>query len=146
LKGDDLPAEQSNHASDLMGPPFPQDQRGSPRAIDFELGRSSRTIFSSQQKSFATASNRIFDKLAVELDSISLRGFSCRMGQSVNELTVRRQDEQARSGAVESASDEQRSATERLRQQVGDQRRFAIIVAAGVSDRLVEQKILAGRR
>jgi len=102
-----------------MGPPFSQNQRGSSRPIDFELGRPSRTIFSTQQKSLATASNRIFDELTVELDSISLRGFSCRMGQAVNELTVRSQYEQTRSGAVESASDEQRSATKRLRQQVG---------------------------
>jgi len=129
-----------------MGPPFSQNQRGSPRPIDFELGRPSRTILSAQQKSLATASNRIFDKLTVELDSISLRGLSCRMGQAVNEPTVRSQYEQPRSGAVESASDEQRSAPKRLRQQVGYQRRFAIIVAAGVSDRLVEQKILASRR
>ncbi len=129
-----------------MGPPFSQNQRGSPRPIDFELGRPSRTIFSTQQKSLATASNRIFDKLTVELDAISLRCLSCRMGQAVNEITVCRQYEQPRSGAVESACDEQGSATQGLRQQVGYQRRFAIIVAAGESDRLVEQKILATRR
>jgi len=48
VKRDDLPAKDPNHASNLMGTPFSQNQSRSARPFEYEFGRPSRTIFSGQ--------------------------------------------------------------------------------------------------
>ena len=68
------------------------------------------------------------------------------MGQAMNEVAVPGQYEQPRSGAVQSPRDEQRSATKHLGQQVGYERRFAVIVTAGEPDRLMKKEVLGGCR
>jgi hypothetical protein len=93
VKRDDLPTEHPNHASNLMGSPLSQNQSGSARPVEFELGRPGRTVLSRQQQPLAAASNGIHGKLAVELEAISLGSLSRGMGQAMNEVSVLRQYE-----------------------------------------------------
>jgi hypothetical protein len=146
MKPNDFPTERADHPTHLMGASFAKHQGRRPLSFDDQLSRSGRTIVPSQQKSSATELDGFVDQAPLERNPIALRHFARRVGQPMNEGSVRGQYEQARGGAVQPPRDLEPAPALRFLEQIENQGGLAFVVATGVPRRLVQNEIGLLRR
>ena len=94
MKRDHFTAQHPNHASDLMRPPFSQNERRLPGAIQFESCRARRSVFAFQSKARPATSDGVRGEFARVFDAIPLRNLARGMGQAMDEVAIHREDDE----------------------------------------------------